>query len=121
MGIATSKAERFATEMLKRFGILKYFDLVCDAADSDITKEELIARCLDELEVKASDAVYTGDSENDSIGACQNRMDFIAVTYGFDFNRNSCTGDHVVHVSDDVKDLMLYFNPKSSDCVGYTI
>ncbi len=113
MGIATLKAERFATEMLKRFGISEYFDSVCGVTDSDISKGKLIARCLDELGIESSDAVYIGDSENDAIGASQNGINFIAVTYGFGFDKNSCYKEYnVVYISDDVESLMSYFNSK---------
>ena len=46
-----------------------------------------------------------------AIGANQNGMDFIAVTYGFGFDKNSCYKNHnISYISDDVKDLILYFD-----------
>lgn len=113
IGIATLKAERFAVEMVNRFGISEYFDSICGVVDSDISKSKLIAQCVDELGIEASDAVYIGDSENDANGARQNGIDFIAVTYGFGFDKGSYREDcNAVHVSDDVEDLTLYFKNK---------
>jgi len=110
LGIATLKAKRFAIEMVKRFEISEYFDSICGVVDSDILKSKLIAQCMDELGIEASNAVYIGDSENDAKGARQNGINFIAVTYGFGFDKESHSEDcDAIHVSNDVDDLMSYF------------
>ena len=110
LGIATLKAKRFAIEMMKKFGVFDYFDSICGVIDYDISKGELIAECMNELKVEASNTVYIGDSINDAKGAQLKNVDFIAVTYGFGFKNNlSCNDYDVIHISDDVEDLMSYF------------
>lgn len=106
IGVATLKAERFATYMLNEMGIFAYFDVICGMDDSDEhTKASLLRKCCAFCEVDESDAILVGDSDSDLNGSIEAKVDFIGVTYGFGFKPNSNYDFYTVH---HVQDLINY-------------
>lgn len=100
IGVATLKAERFATCMLDEMGIIDYFDVICGMDDSDEhTKASLVRKCCASSGVDEHETVLVGDSDSDINGSIEAQVDFIGVTYGFgfkpNFNYDFCTVDHV--------------------------
>ena len=86
IGVATLKAERFAKIMLENMGVAHYFDVIRGVDEKDqLTKAELLKLCIEEMGIEKDRAVLVGDSEFDAIGAQEIGIDFIGVTYGFDF------------------------------------
>ena len=86
IGIATSKKEDFARQLMKHFGLESYFSSIKGAGEKEgLTKADIIKNCIEELDVSYQDTVLIGDTEFDAIGAEQVGIDFIAVTYGFGF------------------------------------
>ena len=70
LAVATYKRQDYAEAILKHFGFDKYTNILC-MVDLGVTDY--------------SNAVMIGDSSHDAIGAEKIGMDFIGVTYGFDF------------------------------------
>lgn len=100
IGVATLKAERFASYMLNEMGIINYFDAICGMDDSDeYTKASLVRKCCASCGVDEHEAVLIGDSDSDINGSIEAQVDFIGVTYGFGFmpdaNYDFCTVHHV--------------------------
>lgn len=89
IGVATLKAERFAKDMLAKFNLLDKFDVVCGMDEHDnLTKADLIEKCIEFCKVDKSQAILVGDSNNDLKGAEAAGIQFIGVTYGFGFKKN---------------------------------
>ena len=73
--------------ILKHFGFDKYTNILYGADHNNkLKKVDIIEKCMVDLGVTDySNAVMIGDSSHDAIGAEKIGMDFIGVTYGFDF------------------------------------
>lgn len=85
VGTATYKREDYARELLHRRFTFK-FDTVRGAdADGKLTKAEISALAVKDMDADISETVLVGDSSFDAEGAAAAGMDFIAVTYGFGF------------------------------------
>lgn len=85
LGIATSKPEEFATEILRHFELLPYFKFVSGATldGSRRHKADVIRYALDQLGVDPQSVVMIGDRREDAQGAKQHEVRTIAVSWGF--------------------------------------
>ncbi len=108
IGIATYKREDYAKRLLCQKGFDRYTQFIYGSDFSgNRRKEDIIRLCLDDMAcVDSARAVYIGDGESDGIGANNAGTDFIAVTYGFGFNKKEDALVHrPSHVAASVKDL----------------
>lgn len=84
--IATSKLTSLAEDILKHFNLYDYFTMIV-GSNSDSTrvlKADIISYILSEQpELKSQNVVMVGDREYDIIGAQNNRIDSVGVTYGY--------------------------------------
>lgn len=84
--LATSKPEEFAVEILKHFGLYKYFDFT-GAATMDGTrseKKDVISYAVSSLNItRREEIVMIGDREQDIYGAGANGIDSAGVLYGY--------------------------------------
>lgn len=87
IAVATYKRQDYAVEILKHFGFDRYSRIMYGADhENKLKKVDIIKKCLDALGMKEyKKAVMIGDSSHDAIGAKQIGMDFLGVTYGFEF------------------------------------
>ena len=86
MGVATSKVEIYAREILEHFGLSDFFAVIAGAAldGHQAEKAEVVADCLARLGVVDGDnALMVGDRFHDVDGARQNRLDCVGVSWGF--------------------------------------
>ncbi len=84
--LATSKPVKFAEEILRHFGILKYFSFVAGATmDETLTKkEEVIEYALHSLNITdTAEVIMIGDRKYDILGARKLGIKSIAVQYGY--------------------------------------
>ena len=84
--LATSKLTLFAEKILKHVGIYDYFTGISggDFYQTQASKKEIIHSALSKLPTpRKQTAVMIGDREYDIIGAQQNGIDSIGVTYGY--------------------------------------
>lgn len=84
--LATSKPEKYASDILRHFGIDRYFDFVCGATmdEKRCEKQDIIGFAIEKAGITdISRAVMVGDREYDVLGAKYFGMDSIAVTYGY--------------------------------------
>lgn len=108
LGVATLKLEKFAVEMLKELDIYNYFDVVRGMSFGDnISKAELISKCVNYCECKCREAVMIGDSESDFIGAKEANVEFIGVTYGFGFKPDNQYDFITANRPDEILSLLL--------------
>lgn len=84
--LATSKPESFALEILRHFGLDKYFDFVAGATmdEKRVRKADVIAYALECCEItELSGTLMIGDREHDVLGAKEVGLNCIGVLYGY--------------------------------------
>jgi len=81
--VATGKPTVYAEIVLRNFDLHKYFEIVIGSNldGSRIEKGEIIAEVLKNIDCK--NPIMIGDREHDIIGANENKIDSIAVTFGY--------------------------------------
>lgn len=85
--VATSKAEKFARQILEHFDLAQYFDFICGAT-MDVTirsaKADVIAYALEQAGVTDKvQAVMVGDRLHDVEGARACGLDCVGVLFGY--------------------------------------
>lgn len=87
IAVATYKRQDYAETILKYFHFEQYSDILYGADhENKLKKKDIIMLCMKAMEITdAVDVVMIGDSSHDAIGAKELGIDFIGVTYGFDF------------------------------------
>ncbi len=90
LGLATSKPEYFAEQILEHFHLRTYFDFVSGSLlnGERTDKGEVIHWALDNLKKMYGDgiaetAVMVGDREHDALGASKNNIPVIGVLFGY--------------------------------------
>lgn len=88
IALATSKPTVFAERILEHFSLNRFFDLVVGSNldNTRCEKAEVIAyvlSCVGTENIKLSQVVMVGDRKHDIIGAKENGIDSIGVTYGY--------------------------------------
>lgn len=111
IGIASSKPQVFVETLLNKFAIAKYFDSVCAtsfAADCE-SKQNIIARCLKELETEPKDALMVGDRFYDIDGAKADMVDGAGVLWGYGskFEFIECGAKYIVDKVEDIELIAL--------------
>lgn len=111
--IATSKPTVFTEKILKYFDIYSYFELIVGSNldGTRSTKSEVIEYALSKLEgVKNEDIVMVGDRSYDIKGAAINKIDSIAVTYGFGSQEEIryAKPNYIVDSVEELKNLLFY-------------
>lgn len=94
VALGTYKVERFALRLLEHFNIRPYFTFV-GAADpaGKMSKTDILNLCAGKMNGGRKDGILMiGDSEFDAVGAREAHMDFLAVTYGFGFKKDTDLG-----------------------------
>lgn len=116
LAIATSKPTVFTEIILKHFALYDYFDVVV-GSELDGTrslKGEVISEVLQRLNVlNKAMCVMIGDRKHDVIGAAQNGIDSIGVTYGYGSQKEleDAKATYIVH---SVNSLEIIFGNKVS-------
>lgn len=82
IGVATSKPQEFAEQILHRFGFDPYLDMIHGAdMEGRLKKSDLIRLCM--KDAGSQGGIMIGDTEHDAKGAQEAGAQFVAVTYGF--------------------------------------
>ncbi len=109
--LATSKPEVFAKEILRHFGIEKYFSYIAGSNldGSRVAKADVIAYALTEAGVAdKTGAVMIGDREHDIIGAKKNGLDSIGVLFGYG-SRDELEAAGANFIAETVSDIEKLF------------
>lgn len=87
MAVATNKRQDFTEELLGKYGFMPYMGCVCGTdMEGKLTKADLIRKCMDNFPgCSKDDSVMIGDSSYDAAAAREAGIDFIGITYGFEF------------------------------------
>lgn len=105
--LATSKPEPFAKEILRHFGLEKYF-LFIAGSNFDGTrtaKSEVIEYALESAGVSDNSAcIMIGDRKHDIIGAQKTGLDSIGVLFGYG-NREELENAGATYIAETVEDI----------------
>lgn len=109
--LATSKPQILAEKILRYFQIDKYFDYV-SGSNMDLTrygKGEVIEYALKEMHIHSENAIMIGDRKHDIIGAKENNLATIGVSYGYGCSQEliDAHSDYIVHNVCELEKLML--------------
>lgn len=82
--VATSKPEDMSVEILEKYGLAPYFDIICGSTldGSRDAKASVIAYLLEQIG-RDTDAVMVGDTAFDVIGAAAHHIPTIGVSWGY--------------------------------------
>lgn len=91
LAIATLKTESYAHLICEYFGLTPYFDIIVGGNTScSLTKSDIVNTCIAFFgDSDRTKYALIGDSKYDEQGAIASNIDFIALTYGFDFSSDS--------------------------------
>lgn len=83
--LATSKPETAAVRVMEYFGLNKFVPEIAGATPdpSRSTKGQVIAYCLKQFGIDPASTVMVGDREHDVLGARENGLPCIGITYGY--------------------------------------
>jgi len=107
LGVATTKLETAAVQVLERNGLAKHFDMICGVtADGTRTTK---ADVIEEFFARAgnpdkSKVVLIGDTHFDCDGANACGIDCIGILYGFG-TREELTGAGAKYIAETVEDI----------------
>ena len=108
--LATSKPEKFAKQILEFFKIDKYFDLVCGATMDEklCEKNDIIRYALSKIGNSNENAIMVGDRKFDILGAKENGIDSIGVTYGFGNldELNFAGADYIISAPEEIFNII---------------
>lgn len=112
MVIATSKAQEYAVEILKYFGLDIYFEHICGTPmdDPSQTKADVIRLALQRLRITdLSRVVMVGDRLHDIVGAHEVGIQAIGVMYGYGDKKEleDHDADYIVDSISDLSRLIL--------------
>lgn len=105
--VATSKPEKFAIQILKHFGLYKYFDFVAGATmdGSRGEKADVIRYAIEMSEIEDKEkTIMIGDTKYDILGAKENGLDSMGVLYGFGGEEvlKEAGADYIVEKVEDI-------------------
>jgi len=110
--VVTSKLEKYAKRIISHFGFDHYItDLQgAEATGKHSGKGQLISQLMERCQIlPSSSVVMVGDTHYDLIGASENHISSIAVSYGFGTQEilKSCNPDFIVGSVDELAELIL--------------
>lgn len=111
IGLATSKPEHFAIQILKHFDLFKYFDVVCGSPvkETKCSKGDIIKRALEELNADdKSKVVMVGDRKYDATGSKEAGIKSVGVLYGYGDKKEleDAKFDYICETVKDLKDIL---------------
>lgn len=104
--VATSKPELFAIQILRHFGLDRYFDGIFGSTMDETrnTKDAVIAYALLKSGADKNDTVMVGDRHHDIDGAKENKMKSVGVLFGYG-DRAELEGAGADDIAETVKEL----------------
>ena len=108
--VATSKPETTAVEILHKFDLAKYFEVICGATldGTRVHKADVIAYLLDKIGTREN-LLMVGDTEFDVVGAAAHGIATIGVAWGYG-KVSAMENAGAVAISHTMEDLEQYIN-----------
>jgi phosphoglycolate phosphatase len=113
--VVTSKLEKYAKKIISHFGFDRYIDDLqgAEATGKHSGKGQLISQLMERCQIlPSSSVVMVGDTHYDIIGARENKIHSIAVSYGFGTMETlyTCSPDYLVESVAELSELLLSKN-----------
>lgn len=104
--VATSKPQEFSEKILEHFGLLEYFEKVIGATmdEKRNKKEEIIKYALDKYRINRLSAVMVGDRKFDILGAKENGLISVGVSYGYG-SKEELQNSKAEYIANSVEEL----------------
>ncbi len=110
-GIATSKPQQLAEELLGRENMLVLFDAISGSTldGSDDSKQQVTRRAMELLGAVPEETVLVGDTKYDVAGAHKCGIKCIGVSYGYaaDGELEAARADYIAADMNEIKDIVL--------------
>ena len=108
--VATSKPETTAVEILHKFDLAKYFEVICGATldGTRVHKADVIAYLLDKIGTREN-LLMVGDTEFDVVGAAAHGIATIGVAWGYG-KVSAMENAGAVAIAHTMEDLEQYIN-----------
>jgi len=107
--VATSKPEEMSSDILNKFALMEYFELLCGATldGSRDSKADVIAYLLQKIGT-ADHAIMVGDTAFDVIGAAAHGIPTIGVSWGYGevADMEKAGAKAIVHTTDELFTLL---------------
>lgn len=102
--VATNKPQKFALDLLEKFSLTMFQETFTSDYFDDklISKSEMINYLIAKYDLNKSKTVMVGDSKADIIGAFDNEIKSIFVTYGFGNLKNAPEPTYIVNRFSDI-------------------
>lgn len=114
VGLATSKPEPYAIQILEHFDLIKYFDFVCgnNMEETRGKKKDIIEFLINEIknpDITREDIVMVGDRQYDILGAKEVGTKSIGVLYGYGSleELSNVNPDYIVSSVKELEDKLL--------------
>lgn len=114
LAVATSKPTVFAKRILDHFNLSQYFEIIVGSEldGTRTAKGEVIAEVLKQMNIEDKiQCVMIGDRKHDLIGARENNIDSIGVTYGYG-SQQELEDAHPTHIVHSISRLSTIFKDK---------
>ncbi len=110
--VATSKPVEFATAVLEKIGLAKYFEKIQapDFKTCEQGKETLIREILQEFSLSPDDTIMIGDTKYDIEGALMAGVKAMGVTYGYPGDGDFEKADFIVSSPGEIEKIVLQNN-----------
>ncbi len=107
--VATSKPENMSIEILEKFGLAQYFDIIAGATldGSRDEKDKVIAYLLEQIGAQKN-AIMVGDTAFDVIGAAAHGIATIGVSWGYGkiVDMENAGAKAIAHTMDELFDIL---------------
>lgn len=109
LSVATSKPEKFAQGILKYFNLHQYFEFIVGASmdGSFSNKKDILAKAIKLSNADLKKSVMIGDREHDLLGASDNCIKSIGVTWGFG-SLSELTGANATEIATAPNEIWKY-------------
>ncbi len=111
--LATSKPTEFSSQIIERYGVLDYFEDICGSTmdNSRTSKGDVIRYAMGRNRITdPNEAIMVGDRKYDILGARENKMDCIAVLYGYGSREevDACSPAYLVRDVNELNALLFH-------------
>jgi phosphoglycolate phosphatase len=109
LAIATMKYREIVFSMLEHLDLVKYFEYI-DGTNIEGTKykAQILNEIVEHFNIDKKDSILIGDTDHDKDAAVEAKIDFLAVNYGFGYNKKTNLSKDMIGIASNPKDILSY-------------
>ncbi|MDC7243336.1 MAG: HAD hydrolase-like protein, partial [Sphaerochaetaceae bacterium] len=109
LAIATMKYREIVFSMLEHLDLVKYFEYI-DGTNIEGTKykAQILNEIVEHFNIDKKDSILIGDTDHDKDAAVEAKIDFLAVNYGFGYNKKTKVSKDMIGIASTPKDILSY-------------